>query len=109
MMQLDEENIQEIVGAAVKGLKAIGKFGAKSPLHFGATLATTAALAPSVGKGLYKAKETAGNIASKIGNFNPFSGYINKQRDESPLGGNNRVEKTRKNSGDDTVGKKIKF
>ena len=72
MMQLDEENIQEIVGAAVKGLKAIGKFGAKSPLHFGATLATTAALAPSVGKLAYKATETAGNVVNKIANFDPI-------------------------------------
>ena len=109
MMQLDEENIQEIVGTALKGLKMVGKFGAKSPLHFGATLATTAALAPSVGKGLYKAKETAGNIASKIGNFNPFSGYINKKRDESPLGGNKRVDDTRKKSGENKVGEKIYF
>ena len=38
MMQLDKENIQEIVGGAVKGLKAIGRFGAKSPGNFAATL-----------------------------------------------------------------------
>ena len=105
MMQLDEENIQEIVGAVAKGLKAVGKFGAKSPLHFAGTLATTAAVAPTVGKLAYKATETA----NKIGNFNPLAGFINKQRDESPLGGNNRVEKTRKNSGENKVGEKIYF
>ena len=72
MMQLDEENIQEIVGTVAKGLKAVGKFGAKSPLHFAALAGTTAALAPSVGKGLYKAKETVGNIANTITNFDPI-------------------------------------
>ena len=72
MMQLDEENIQEIVGAAVKGLKAIGKFGAKSPLHFAGTLATTAAVAPTVGKLAYKATKTAGNVINKITNFDPI-------------------------------------
>ena len=76
MMQLDEEYIQEVVGTVaklgLKGLKAVGKFGAKSPLHFAALAGTTAALAPSVGKGLYKAKETVGNIANKITNFDPI-------------------------------------
>ena len=43
----------------------------------------------------------------KKGNF--FTNFLNKQRDDSPLGGNYRVDKTRENSGDDTVGKKIKF
>ena len=73
------------------------------------TLAATAALAPSIGKLAYKTKETVGNVANKIGNFNPLAGYINKQRDESPIGGNNRVEKTRKNSGEKKVGEKIYF
>ena len=41
MMQLDKENIQEIVGAGVKGLKAIGRFGAKSPKNFAITMAGT--------------------------------------------------------------------
>ena len=41
MMQLDKENIQEIVGGAVKGLKAIGRFGAKSPKNFAITMAGT--------------------------------------------------------------------
>ena len=113
MMQLDEEYIQEVVGTVaklgLKGLKAVGKFGAKSPLHFGGTLAATAAAAPTVGKLAYKATETAGNVANKIGNFNPFSGYINKKRDESPLGGNKRVDDTRKKSGENKVGEKIYF
>ena len=40
---------------------------------------------------------------------NPVSKFINKMRDESPLGGNKRVDDIRKGSGDPTVGKKIKF
>ena len=40
MMQLDKENIQEIAGirTAMKVGKAIGRFGAKSPTNFAATL-----------------------------------------------------------------------
>ena len=40
MMQLDKENIQEIAGirTAMKVAKAVGKFGAKSPTNFAATL-----------------------------------------------------------------------
>ena len=109
MMQLDEENIQEIVGTALKGLKMVGKFGAKGVPQFAALTGTAAALGPSVGKLAYKATETAGNVANKIGNFNPFSGYINKKRDESPLGGNKRVDDTRKKSGENKVGEKIYF
>ena len=109
MMQLDEENIQEIVGTALKGLKMVGKFGAKGVPQFAALTGTAAALGPSVGKLAYKATATAGNVANKIGNFNPFSGYINKKRDESPLGGNKRVDDTRKKSGENKVGEKIYF
>ena len=109
MMQLDEENIQEIVGTALKGLKMVGKFGAKGVPQFAALTGTAAALGPSVGKLAYKATETAGNVANKIGNFNPFSGYINKKRDESPLGGNKRVDDTRKKSGENKVGENIYF
>ena len=109
MMQLDEENIQEIVGTALKGLKMVGKFGAKGVPQFAALTGTAAALGPSVGKLAYKATETAVNVANKIGNFNPFSGYINKKRDESPLGGNKRVDDTRKKSGENKVGEKIYF
>ena len=76
MMQLDEENIQEIVGSVaklgLKGLKAVGKFGAKSPVNFAGTLATTAAVAPTVGKLAYKATKTAGNVINKITNFDPI-------------------------------------
>ena len=109
MMQLDEENIQEIVGTALKGLKMVGKFGAKGVPQFAALAGTAAALGPSVGKLAYKATETAGNVANKIGNFNPLAGFINKQRDESPLGGNKRVDDTRKKSGENKVGEKIYF
>jgi len=40
MMQLDKENIQEIAGirTAIKVGKAIGRFGAKNPVNFAATL-----------------------------------------------------------------------
>ena len=82
MMQLDEENIQEIVGTALKGLKMVGKFGAKGVPQFAATLGTTAALAPSVGKGLYKATETVGNIVNKIRGFDPVGDARNKYQDK---------------------------
>ena len=82
MMQLDEENIQEIVKAGLGAMKAIGKFGAKSPLHFAGTLATTAAVAPTVGKLAYKATETAGNVVNKIANFDPI-GDARKKNIES--------------------------
>ena len=54
MMQLDEENIQEIVGAAVKGLKAVGKFGAKGLPQFGATLAGAGVVGQTVVKPIAK-------------------------------------------------------
>ena len=69
MMQLDEENIQEIVKAGLGAMKAIGRFGAKNPRNLAITLGTTAALAPTVGKLAYKAKETVGNIANTITNL----------------------------------------
>ena len=72
MMQLDEENIQEIVKAGLGAMKAIGRFGAKNPRNLAITLGTTAALAPTVGKLAYKAKETVGNIANTITNFDPI-------------------------------------
>ena len=72
MMQLDEENIQEIVGTALKGLKMVGKFGAKGVPQFAALTGTAAALGPSVGKLAYKATETAGNVVNKIANFDPI-------------------------------------
>jgi len=40
---------------------------------------------------------------------NPITNYINKKRNESPIGGNKRVDDTRKGSGDDKVGEKIYF
>ena len=51
-----------------------------------------------------------GYIGPKFLNIkNPVSDFINKARDTSPIGGNKRVDDTRKGSGDKTVGKKIKF
>ena len=82
MMQLDEENIQEIVGAAVKGLKAVGKFGAKGMPQFAALAGTTAAIAPTVGKLAYKAKETVGNVVNKVTNFDPVGDARKKHQDK---------------------------
>ena len=82
MMQLDEENIQEIVGTALKGLKMVGKFGAKGVPQFAATLGTAAALGPSVGKGLYKATETVGNVFNKIRGFDPVGDARKKYQDK---------------------------
>ena len=82
MMQLDEENIQEIVGAAVKGLKAVGKFGAKGMPQFAALAGTTAAIAPTVGKLAYKAKETVGNVVNKVTNFDPVGDARKKYQDK---------------------------
>ena len=51
-----------------------------------------------------------GYIGPKFLNIkNPITNYINKKRDESPIGGNKRVDDTRKGSGDDKVGEKIYF
>ena len=82
MMQLDEENIQEIVGAAVKGLKAVGRFGAKGVPQFAALSGTTAAIAPTVGKLAYKAKETVGNVVNKVTNFDPVGDARKKHQDK---------------------------
>ena len=38
-----------------------------------------------------------------------FDNYLNKQRNQSPFGGNKRVEDTRKSSGDNKVGEKIYY
>jgi len=108
MMQLDEENIQEIV-----------KLITKTPLvklvpATAATIATTKFVASKLGQksgeNQIKNSTTSTPVSDekkKKGNF--FTNFLNKKRDESPLGGNYRVDKTRENSGDDTVGKKIKF
>jgi len=51
-----------------------------------------------------------GYIGPKFLNIkNPVTNYINKKRNESPIGGNKRVDDTRKGSGDDKVGEKIYF
>ena len=108
MMQLDEENIQEIVRTIMKTplVKLIPAAGA--------TIATTKFVASKLGQksGENQIKNSTtpapvGDEKKKKGNF--LTNFINKKRDESPLGGNYRVDKTRENSGDDTVGKKIKF
>ena len=49
-------------------LKAIGRFGAKSPTNLAITLGTTALVAPKVGELAYKAKETISNKTKTIGN-----------------------------------------
>ena len=56
-----------------------------------------------IGTGLYlgyKGLKKAGD------NFNQF---LNNQRNNSPIGGNKRVADTRKSTGDNKVGEKIKF
>ena len=51
-----------------------------------------------------------GYIGPKFLNIkNPITNFINKKRNESPIGGNKRVDDTRKGSGDDKVGEKIYF
>ena len=108
MMQLDEENIQEIVRTIMKTplVKLIPATAA--------TIATTKFVASKLGQksgeNQIKNSTTSTPVSDekkKKGNF--LTNFINKKRDESPLGGNYRVDKTRENSGDDTVGKKIKF
>ena len=96
MMQLDEENIQEIVGAAVKGLKAVGKFGAKGIPQFAALAGTTAAIAPTVGKLAYKAKETVGNVVNKITNFDPVGDARKKYQDKKATDYEKRTGTTKK-------------
>ena len=96
MMQLDEENIQEIVGAAVKGLKAVGKFGAKGIPQFAALAGTTAAIAPTVGKLAYKAKETVGNVVNRITNFDPVGDARKKYQDKKATDYEKRTGTTKK-------------
>ena len=51
-----------------------------------------------------------GYIGPKFLNIkNPVAKFINKMRDESPIGGNKRVDDTRKGSGDKKVGEKIYY
>ena len=89
MMQLDKENIQEIVGGAVKGLKAIGRFGAKSPGNFAATLGGAGLVGQTVVKPIAK---TLGKItAPKVQTPNvsiekeaqPGDGIPGRRSDES--------------------------
>ena len=83
---MDSETIQAIVEEQKKNIdegllkKAILTVG-------GAVLAK---------KGLDKAKRS-------------FDNFLNKQRNQSPIGGNKRVDDTRKGSGDKKVGEKIYY
>ncbi len=113
MMQLDEENIQEIVGKVAKVIM-------KTPLvklvpaTAGVGVATKM-IASKMGQqsGQNQIKNSTPQtpvttpVKKKKGNF--ITNFINKARDESSFGGNKRVDDTRQGSGDDTVGKKIKF
>ena len=75
-------------------MKTIKQFNEALPLLAkGAMVLGGAILAK---KGLDKAKKSSDN-------------FINKKRNESPIGGNKRVDDTRKGSGDDKVGEKIYF
>ena len=82
IVEEQEKNLNEIVGAAVKGLKAVGKFGAKGMPQFAALAGTTAAIAPTVGKLAYKAKETVGNVVNKVTNFDPVGDARKKYQDK---------------------------
>jgi len=82
IVEEQEKNLNEIVGAAVKGLKAVGKFGAKGMPQFAALAGTTAAIAPTVGKLAYKAKETVGNVVNTVTNFDPVGDARKKYQDK---------------------------
>ena len=56
-----------------------------------------------IGTGLY-----LGYKALKKGG-EKFNQFLNNQRDNSRIGGNKRVDDTRKSTGDNKVGEKIKF
>ena len=112
MMQLDEENIQEIVGTVAKLIMKtpIVKL---APALVGTGIATKM-IASRMGKksGENEIQQSTTPVPvpdkkKKKGNF--ITNFINKQRDESPIGGNKRVDDTRKGSGDEKVGEKIKF
>ena len=64
-------------------------------------------------EGLGKAALVAGGlVAGKMAldaGKRRFDKFLNNQRDNSPIGGNKRVDDTRKGSGDKKVGEKIKF
>ena len=64
----------------------------------------------SVVKEFMGGKPGDGYIGPKFLNIkNPVAKFINKMRDESPIGGNKRVDDTRKGSGDKKVGEKIYY
>ena len=100
MMQLDEEYIQEVVGTVaklgLKGLKAVGKFGAKSPLHFAGVAGTTAAISPTVGKLAYKATEKVGNVVNNVTNFDPVGDARKKYQDKKATDYEKRSGTTKK-------------
>ena len=113
MMQLDEENIQEIVGKVAKVIM-------KTPLvklvpALGATAVATKMIASKMGQksGENEIQKSTTPVPvdnqkkKKKGNF--ITNFINKKRDESSIGGNKRVDDTRQGSGDEKVGEKIKF
>ena len=85
MTEMDAETIQGIVEEQKKNFdEGLGK-------------------AALIGTGLYlgyKGLKKAGDS---------FNQFLNNQRDNSPIGGNKRVDDTRKGSGDKKVGEKIKF
>ena len=50
----------------------------------------------------------AGKMALDAGKKR-FDKFLNKQRNQSPIGGNKRVDDVRSGSGDPTAGKKINY
>ena len=120
MTEMDAKTIQSIVEEQKKNLNEIRGLGKLTLGQIGST-----ALKGALGFGAYKlafggkgnntntnpnTKIDTSNITvdkKKKGNF--LTNFINKKRDESPLGGNKRVNDTRNNSGDERVGEKIYF
>jgi len=111
MTEMDSENIQEIVKTGLSALKAIGKFGAKSPTNFGITMAGTGLVGDKVVKPVVTKLANALNTPkNNTSNFNPLGNFIDKKRNEKG-GGNYRVDEVEKNAGVESgfAGEKINF
>ena len=120
MTEMDAETIQSIVEEQKKNLNEIRGLGKLTLGQIGSGL-VKGGLAVGAYKLAFggKGNNTNTNPNTKIdtsnitvdkkkkGNF--LTNFINKKRNESPFGGNKRVDDTRQNSGDKKVGEKIYF
>ena len=89
MIEMDSETIQAIVEEQKKNIdEGLASMALKTGLAVGGAVLAK--------KGLDKAKKG-------------FDNFLNKQRNQSPIGGNKRVDDTRKGSGDKKVGEKIYY